>query len=316
MFFNSTYPKKEIDKERQVIKEEKKMYEDDPKSFFDNSIGNNFLQWSIGHETIGTDKTIESINRKKIIGYLERTISLENIVFVCCGDIDTKSLRKYIEKNLPKQHSYFKNTKKNEVSCGLWTDIITKPDKIKLVIEKEGITQSFVSMFTQGPSIADLLDFQNFIIAIRCLGGDSFSKLYIRLREELGLCYSCGMTNIPVDYPSKTITELYGYTSPQNVNRFIEESEKVLKKALKNGIDKDTFECARSTYLFGVLRSIETSENKAMALVKRLLSGGDDYTDEVIWNIKGAKINRVNEMLEKYLNVDWNWAIMIPKEAK
>ena len=52
MFFNSTFPKAEIEKERQVIKEEKKMYQDNPQYAFNSIMGEKFFQWEVGHDTI------------------------------------------------------------------------------------------------------------------------------------------------------------------------------------------------------------------------------------------------------------------------
>jgi len=61
MFFNSLCPIEELKKERKVILEEKKGYDDDHTSFFYESIGKEFFVKEKGHPTIGTTKTIKSI---------------------------------------------------------------------------------------------------------------------------------------------------------------------------------------------------------------------------------------------------------------
>lgn len=312
MFFNSTFPKSEIEKERQVIKEEKKMYQDDPKYAFNINMTESFFKWNIGHDTIGTFETINSINRKQIIQYLNRVISLENFILICSGDVDSKLLRKCIEKGIPKKHDYLKSTSRNHIEGDFWTDIIKCPNRIKLLVERENITQSNVSMLAPGISIEDP-DYHALSIAIKCLGGGSFSKLNTRIREEMGLCYAVGMTNYPVDYPNRTITELWGYTSPENVEKFMDESEKVLRKVIKSGIDQDTFDCAKISYLASIFRTLETSEGKAMFMSRKLLFYGEGQIEDAVNKVKKITLKKCNEMVEKFIKTQYNWAVMNPK---
>ena len=71
MFFNSTIPEEELEKERGVIAEEKKMYDDDHRSAFQDAIGNNLMVWDKGHATIGTFETIANIKREQFIKFLD-----------------------------------------------------------------------------------------------------------------------------------------------------------------------------------------------------------------------------------------------------
>ena len=183
MFFNSTFPAEEIEKERGVITEEKKMYDDDPKASFNEAVGEELLTWDVGHSTIGTFETINSISRKDILDYLEAKTNLENMVFICSGDIETADLKKYIEKNIPTQHPYLRKGSLNKIeTTNVWKDIINKPDRIKFIMEKENITQSVVFGMFDSISVEHPYHHARNILG-EALGGGLYSLLHSRLRE-------------------------------------------------------------------------------------------------------------------------------------
>jgi len=312
MFFNSTIPEEELEKERGVIVEEKKMYDDDPKAAFSSAVGNAFFTWEIGHDTIGTFETIKSISRDQVIRYTEDKTNLSNFIFVCSGDINSVDLKKYIADNMPEDHKFYREKNVNSVKDGFWTDIINKPGKIKFLFERENITQSSIDMLTKGLSREDT-DYYDSVVLYKALGGGMYSKLFSRIREELGLCYSIGMQNFSLAYPERSLTDLYGYVSEKNVDSFMEESEKVIKDVVKNGLDQNIFDCAKTDYLALILRGTETSAGKAHYLVNKYIYGKRDTVEEVIEKIRDVKIETCNELAGRLLNVDYNWAVMNPK---
>jgi predicted Zn-dependent peptidase len=316
MFFNSTFPIDEIEKERNVILEEKKMYDDDPKSAFSNAIGANMFSWNVGHETIGTYKTIKSLSRDQMLQYLKDKIDLDNFVFIFSGDIKSENLKRYIEANIPDKHPYLRkgNGLHTVDANGLWLPSVLKcKDKIKFTMERENITQSVIYMMMSALPANSPSYFAEAIL-YEGIGGGMYSRLYSRIREELGLCYSVGMFSMPMSYPEIRIGNLYGYTSPKNVDKFILESEKVLKDVMDNGLDKDIFECAKTDYLSSILRQTETSVGKAMYLSKKLLIYKNASIKETIKKIRAVKIEECNELAKQVLSVPYNWAVMNPKE--
>jgi predicted Zn-dependent peptidase len=315
MFFNSVYDREEIDKERNVIIEEKKMYEDDVRSSFFSGISNRFFDWDIGHDTIGTFETIKSINRENIMDYLKSKISLNNMIFICSGDIDSEDLKKYIEDNMPSKHSYLNNANINESPKGYWTDIINQPDKIKLLMERENVTQASVAMFTNNLSTSNPLYYHSIVIG-EAIGGGLYSLLASRIREELGLCYSVCCFDQFLSYPDKRTFGIYGGTSVENVQKFIEESEKIMKDVAQKGLSKKIFECAKTDYLSHVLRSTETSAGLGMFMVKKLLFHKEGCLEDILAKIRSVNIDECNELAKDLLSNKFNWAVMIPKGSK
>ena len=317
MFFNSTLPKNEIEKERSVIEEEKKMYEDDPRSSFICAANQKLFSWNVGHDVIGTSETIKSISREQIVKYLNEKTNLDNFIFICSGNVKSEDLAKFIENNIPEKHEYLKqgNGLHDLNIDQVWKkEILESNEKIKFLMEKENITQSNIYLLTDGLPYTDINTRYAEAILLNAIGGGMFSKLFSRIREELGLCYSVGMYPQMLGHRINKIETLYGFTSPENVDKFMIESENVLKDVLKNGIDKNIFECAKTDYLSKGLRGIETSSGKAIFLLRRLLLNINGDIESCLNKIRNVTIEDCNEVAKKVLNNQWHWVVMNPKK--
>ena len=315
MLFNSTVPEEEFEKERNVIIEEKKMYDDDPYYAFDSKIGKGLFVWEKGHDTIGEYETINTITRDDLIGFLKDKTNLKNLMFICCGDIKTEDLKAYIEKRVPDTHDYLKDANKNTLSDEFFRDDINYDNKIQMVYERENLTQSQVTMMIKGYAVGDPKR-QASTVVLSGLGGGMYSKLFTRLREELGLCYSVSMTNFPVAYPDYTLTRLYSFVSPKNVDVFMEESEKVISNVVREGLDQDLFECAKTDLLGNLLRGTETSSGKAQYLLKRyLFTDSKETLEDSVNELRAVTIGDCNNIIAEMFDTKYIWAVMNPKGA-
>ena len=315
LLFNSVFPEEEIEKERNVIIEEKKMYDDNPKSSFYESMFEEFCSWDKGHPIIGTFDTIKSIQKSDMIKYLEDKINLSNLIFICSGDVDSKDLASCISDNLPTSHPFLSKGNPNKIGDNLWSDSIhsNNENKIQLQIERKNITQSTVAMPICNVSKLDPNSCAHTVL-FKALGGGMFSKLFARIREELGLCYSVGISNVTLSYPNYSVPLLYGYTDDTNIDLFIDESEKVLSDVAKNGIDENLFECAKTSYLSAFLRGTETSAGKAMNMVNEYMDGQYCNIDDVANKIRKVDLKTVNGLSNELLGQYHPWAVMIPKK--
>ena len=315
MLFNSTVPADEFEKERKVIIEEKKMYDDDPYYAFDSVMDKELFVWEKGHDTIGDFETLNSITRDDLLGFLKDKTNLKNLLFVCCGDIDSEKLKEYIGSRIPENHGYLTDGEKNLVGDGFFNPDINYDDKFQLVYERENLTQSQLTMMLQGYSVSDPKYNANGVV-LSALGGGMYSKLFTRLRGELGLCYSVSMRNFPVAYPDYSLNRLYGFTSLKNVDAFVDESEKVIAGLIKNGLDEEMFNCAKIDRLGNVLRATETSSGKAKYLLKRYLFTDSEKTfEESIDDMRAVTIEDCNNIIEEIFSSKYIWAVMNPKGA-
>jgi predicted Zn-dependent peptidase len=119
---------------------------------------------------------------------------------------------------------------------------------------------------------------------------------------------------MPMSYPDRNIVNTDGALAPKNVDLFMEETEKVIRGVVKNGIDSRIFECAKTDYLASTLRSIETSCGRAFYISRKLLFKKKASIKDALKNIRAVKIEDCNALAEAIFGQSWNWAIMNPKK--
>jgi len=177
---NSVFDKDEVLKERGVIIEEIRMYQDNPIMGLSGEL-TKFLYgkspigcWDIAGEV----KDIEGVSREKVISYRNRLINPENIVVVLAGDVDSRALNE-VEK-------YFGN-------FGLGKS--NKPDRVEVILNQEK-EKKIVRQVEQGHfamSVPALRSRDERKYAFRLLdtilNGNSSSRLYQKIREDKGLAY-------------------------------------------------------------------------------------------------------------------------------
>ena len=113
MLFHSTFEEKEVAREKGVIIEEMRMYEDNPTmavdAMFDKVLfGDHPLGWDI----IGNHQSLTDMTRDELWNYYKRAYKPENAIVVVAGNINKKSLN-LIEKYFGKEKNILDNKKGN-----------------------------------------------------------------------------------------------------------------------------------------------------------------------------------------------------------
>ena len=103
MLLNSTFAPVEIEKEREVIKEEIAMYLDQPHHHVQEVL--NSILWPgqpLGRPITGTGKTLDSMSQSKLLGYLKHHYVSANTLIVAAGKLThaklLRALRRYVSK--------------------------------------------------------------------------------------------------------------------------------------------------------------------------------------------------------------------------
>lgn len=180
IYLNSTFPEPEIEKEKGVIVEEINMYEDMPAShvqeLFDRVLyGDQGAGWGI----TGPKENIYKMVRNNFVNYKNTHYVAENTLIVVAGNI--KSDEVYKEAN-----KYFKDIKTTSKIKKLKTkDIQSSPNV--LIKHKETDQTHFVL----GVRTFSMFDKRNMIISLLSgvLGAGMSSRLFSKLREEMGVAY-------------------------------------------------------------------------------------------------------------------------------
>lgn len=223
--FNSIFPPKQIEKERQVILEEMAMYRDSP----DDSIQDEFDELlfpdhALGKNILGTTDTVSSFQQQDFLDFITSRMDTSKIVFSVVGNI---SFSKVLKQLVPFLESI--PSKKS-------THIRTKvpPYQPNTAIIYKEITQAHCAMGKPALSIHNPNRFKLFLLN-NILGGPSMnSRLNLALREKHGLVYS-----VESVYQAFTDTGFVGIfygteenTAPKARKIVLKELQKIREKPL------------------------------------------------------------------------------------
>ena len=181
MLTNSIFDPAEVERERGTILEEINMYEDNPMSkigdFFEEDLfGENT---SLGQHVIGTKEIIKSIKQKDLINYWSKHYNKNNIIISIAGNFKKEKVLKILEEKFSQVNSGKRNTiikKAKLASAPKLSAHHKKTSQAHLVLGFEGLNYNSKDRYALG------------ILSI-ILGGNMSSRLFIQVRERLGLCY-------------------------------------------------------------------------------------------------------------------------------
>ena len=95
VFFNATFPDKELQKEKDVIYEEINYYNDTPSELiFDDFEALIFDQHPLGRNILGTKKGLKTIQRADILQFLQLNYTQGNIVLSYAGAVSMEKVTK------------------------------------------------------------------------------------------------------------------------------------------------------------------------------------------------------------------------------
>ena len=223
ILFNSTYPEKELAKEKDVIIDEINSYLDNPyEQIYDDFEDLIFEGHSLGMNILGSVDSVKKIDRAKILKFIKENYRTDQIVLSVVGDFPFSKLeklsRKYLDeipkKTNEKQRFLFKN----------YTPITKKMSKDIYQ------THCIIGNVSYG---AHDKDKNGFILLNNILGGPAMnSRLNMGIREKYGYAY-----NIESSYTVFSDVGLF-YIYLGTDQKFIDKSIKLVYKELKTLRDK------------------------------------------------------------------------------
>ena len=178
--FNSTFPEKQIHKERTVILEEMAMYrnspEDEIQDEFDELI---FPNHSLGKNILGTEQTVSSFTRPHFQSFLHRNLNTEKIIISSVGNYTASKLMRLVRRH------FGTVPHKNGTPDRNWFEGYSPVSKEL----RKPITQAHFAIGKPAFSIKDKKRVPFFFL-VNLLGGPGMnSKLNLSLREKHGLVY-------------------------------------------------------------------------------------------------------------------------------
>jgi predicted Zn-dependent peptidase len=180
IYFNSLLPEKEMEKEKEVIIQEIRMYQDHPMSHI-NVLWPKLLYGDqpAGWPIAGTEQSVSRISRQDLFSYRKNQYVAQNTIACVAGNINAvealKKVKKYFSKI--KTTAPFKKPGVSERQ--------TKPE---CLLFERGTDQTHLCLGVRALNLFHPQKYVQELLAI-ILGGMMSSRLFVAVRERLGLAY-------------------------------------------------------------------------------------------------------------------------------
>jgi predicted Zn-dependent peptidase len=245
MIFHPLMREKDLNNERNVIIQEMKDDEDDIDEWINDNLEACILAGHpLEHPIIGNLKTLHAIGRKELIDYHNSYYRRDNLVIalsgcICPGYLQT--LDKYFSHS---RGDKFKETESRQRESSIVPYIDRNP-RMSIDCFQKDLQQDYVFMIFKTRGAFDPM-INHYKMLANILGGNMSSRLFVKIREQLGLVYSvrCGMTNY----------EEVGYfgISTQNENKTtlkcIEHILLELDKIKEHGVTEKELQDSKKNY--------------------------------------------------------------------
>ncbi|WPX07567.1 M16 family metallopeptidase [Anaerocellum danielii] len=299
LILNPVIAAEEIEKEKTVIIEEINMTKDDPEEMLYQSL--NDLIWknqTLSYPIIGKESTVKKINRAKIVDYMRERYMPQNIVISVAGNFEEEKLVEFVEM-------YFgdwecSNNKKDGFN------FISKPVFNRgVVIKNKKIDQAHLAITFEGFGQEDEKVYELLVLS-NILGGGMSSRLFQRIREELGLVYS--ISSFVSTFKDAGVLIIYAGTNPKNISAVYKEIISQLRLFLKGEILLDEVEVAKQQIKGSIIFGLENTSSRMSNIGKNMLLLNKiielEHITRIIDSIDRTKvIDTAREVLSKEFSV-------------
>lgn len=259
--FNSVFPEKEIEKEKDVVIEEINSYLDNPSELiFDDFEELIFANQPIGRNILGTSGSVKLFTQKKVTGFISKNYNTREMVFCSVGNIPDEKILKLFK-------SFFDDIKTNSIEqrpVKLWN---YTPSSLTKKMD------TFQNHCIIGNIAYDLNDDRRMgmFLLNNILGGQGLnSRLNLSLREKNGLAYNVESSYVP--YCDTGIFSVYFGTDSKYLDKSISIALSELKKLRTSKLGTIQLSKAKNQIKGYLSRGYENHESLMLSLGKSLLS--------------------------------------------
>ncbi len=281
----------EMEKEKRVVIEEILMSEDSPEDKAFETAGAAFYAGTaLSSAILGTPETVSAFTREQILAYMNRRYVTGNMVVACAGSFDPEAL-------LPLLEEAFADCPEGA------GDMIGEREP------RAGKKWIFVQKDTEQVNACLMLpgfrldSSENFALAVlsNALGGSMSSRLFQKIREELGLAYS--VYTYPMAYRDTGAICLYFGSGEKQATRTLELALRELDRLKGEGLSEAELLRSRAQLKGSFLLGMEGSGAHMNAIGKRLLLQNKEFTiEDTLSAIECVTMEKVNGILSRVLS--------------
>ncbi len=288
-YARSVFDPVELEKEKNVVLEEIRMYEDTP----DELIHDEFMECMLadhplGHNILGTVDTIKNTDRNGIIDFYADKYRDEDSLLVVVGNIDIEKTKDMIGGH------FFRNPQNPGLKV---TNGVPRPNRIKRKHIHKDLEQVHFCIGTDGLKKGDPARWSYYIMST-VLGGSMSSRLFQHIREDEGLCYTVYCFHS--SFSDEGVYGIYCGTSPENYSKTLELIESDCTDFLVDGITEEELEDAKTFMKGNIALSLESTEVQMGHIARHEMVYGRYFSfEEISEQIDAVTLDDVRDITRR-----------------
>lgn len=292
IFFYSVFPAKELEKEKQVIIDEIRTYQDTPsEQIIDDFEGQVFVDHSLGNPVLGTLETVKDITRTDILSFISQNYEAQKIVLSVVTDLPSEKIKRLAEKYFSGKIRSAGNHKINKFK---------HYSERHITIEKP-ISQSHVVIGNVAYSYKHPKRFALTLLN-NILGGPGMnSRLNLNIREKYGFTYQIDSNYMP--YSDTGMFNIYFATDSKNVEKTTHLVYKELNKLKNQRINSIQLDKYKEQLIGQLTMSYENKAGLGLSAARNLLCFNRiDTPEQINKHIEIISEQEINEVANEILD--------------
>ncbi len=296
MILSSLFAEADLEKEKSVVTEEIKMYEDSPDEMVHDLFTTAILDTHpLGQTVLGPAENVLAFERADIMDYLVRLYTPQNLVVAAAGNISHEQVVDEISRRLGSM-TVGPASLGMAASGGRVTPWVASP---RDVIKVKDTEQVHLCLGTEGLNRRDSDKYPMFLLDV-ILGGGMSSRLFQELREEMALVYST--YSYHVCFQDTGLFSIYAGTSPKNVDQVLEVVRGECRSLLAGGVTDAELRRAKEQLKGSLMLSLESTNSRMSRIAKiELFEETPETPDEIMEKVEAVAMDDVMRVANRLL---------------
>ena len=294
----------DLEREREVIVEEIKMYEDRPDQLADEYLSSlNFHEDPLGRPIIGSAETVRGVNHNTLEDFHSHAYTAPNIFVVAAGKLDPDEVEQMVENRLsglPGGEPFVREVRP------------TRPESRYFFRFKE-TEQYHVSLGSLGiPAKSE--DRYAMAALNNVLGGGMSSRLFQEVREKRGLAYA--VFSYHQGYSDAGAIKTYVGSTTGNVEEAVEVIVDQLGRVMEEAVEEEELERTKQHLKSSTLLALESTSARMNRIGRGVITGTELLTpEEISARIEAVTPQDIARLAKQHLRTDRMYLSAIgPKE--
>ncbi|SFU75825.1 M16 family metallopeptidase [Alicyclobacillus macrosporangiidus] len=307
MLLHSQFAPEEMEKEKKVVIEEIRMYEDTPDELVMDVLASGvYGSHPLGYTILGREENLLSFSRADIQRYVQAHYTPDNIVIAVAGNVPEQRAVATVERHFGQA---FPAAPRGE-QLGLAVPGFAR----EVHVRRKDTEQVHVCLAVSGLPVGDPRLYA-LVLLNNALGNSPSSRLFQEIREERGLAYS--VFSFHSAYRDCGMFGVYAGTSPETVAEVLTLVRGICAQLAEEGLTEEELRKGKEQVKGSMMLSLESTSSRMSRLGKNeLLLGREVTLDETLDGITAVTVDDVRQVARDILQQKFAIAAVGPVDGE